>query len=322
MSAMPEDTRRLVFMGTPEFSIPALMQLMKTEHDIVAVYTQPDKPSGRGRTPTYSPVKKTALEHGLKIVQPVRLRDQVEVDRLAALSPDLIVVVAYGQILPQNILDIPRFGCLNLHPSLLPAYRGPAPIPSAILAGDKETGVTIMLMDAGMDTGPVVSQLVVHIEPNDTAESLSERLSLTGARLLYETLDVWFEGILKPKPQDDTLATYSVQMRKEDGVINWNQPAEGIWRRIRAFYPWPGSYTWWNGKMLRILEALPIHCEEHFQVGAVLSLESDQPTTVGIQTGEGILGLITIQLEGKRPMSAGEFIRGQRKFVGSFVGGK
>ena len=313
---------RIVFMGTPEFSVPALEYLVKSEYRVVGVYTQPDKPTGRGRTLEQSPVKKMALEHGLEMFQPVKLRNPEEVRRLASLKPDLILVSAFGQILPQSVLDIPPFGCLNIHPSLLPKYRGATPIPSAILGGDSETGVTIMLMDAGMDTGLIISQIIVGIEPQDTTESLGNRLAQGGVRLLAETLPLWFDRSLKPQPQDGSKATYTAPITKEDGIINWQMTAEEISRRVRAFYPWPGCNTWWQGKLLKILEAVALHKERNSSPGKVIALASGQPAAVGVETGDGVLGLLRVKLEGKRALTAAEFLLGQRTFVGSTLGSK
>jgi methionyl-tRNA formyltransferase len=315
-----EDGLRVVFMGTPEFSIPALEQLVLSGYRVIAVYTQPDRPVGRGRVPSSSPVKRMALEHGLEVLQPVTLREAAEVEHLAELKPDVIVVAAFGQILPQSVLNIPPFGCLNIHPSLLPRYRGATPIPAAILSGDEDTGVTIMLLDAGMDTGPIISQFVVGIEPQDTTESLTSRLARAGARLLSETLPLWLDGSLKTLPQDEGVASYSMPVTKEDGAIDWHMGAEEIWRRVRAFYPWPGCNTHWRGKMLKIVEAIPIDKEKDLEPGRVASLGPGQPPVVGVETGDGILGLLKVQLEGKRALSAGEFIRGQRDFIGAILG--
>jgi methionyl-tRNA formyltransferase len=314
---------RVVFMGTPEFSVPALEQLLRYEYDVVAVYTQPDKPEGRGRVLTPSPVKKAALQQQLEILQPASLRDQAEAERLAALRPNVVVVAAYGQILPRRILDIPDFGCLNIHPSLLPSYRGATPIPAAILAGDEDTGVTIMLMDAGMDTGPVISQFVVGIEPEDTTASLTVRLSQAGARLLEETLPLWLDRCLTPQPQDESKAVYTTPIAKADGAIEWRMSASEIWRRVRAFNPWPGCYTRWQGKLLRIHEAVPLHKEGSTVPGLVIALETGKSPIpmVGVETGDGILGLLTVQLEGKRAIPALEFLRGQRDFEGAVLGG-
>jgi len=313
---------RIVFMGTPEFSVPPLEYLIKSEYQVVGVYTQPDKPTGRGRTLEQSPVKRVALQHRLEVFQPVKLRNPDEVARLAALKPDLILVAAFGQILPQSVLDIPKFGCLNIHPSLLPEYRGATPIPAAILAGDKETGITIMLMDAGMDTGPIITQIIVGIEPDDTTESLTTRLAQAGVRLLGEALPLWFEGSLKPKPQDGSKATYTKPVTKDDGTIDWQMSAVEISRRIRAFHPWPGCYTWWQGKLLKVLEAVTLHKEGNSTPGKVVDLASGQPAMVGVETGDGVLGLLRIQLEGKRALTASEFLLGQRAFVGSTLGSK
>ncbi|UCC60849.1 MAG: methionyl-tRNA formyltransferase [Dehalococcoidia bacterium] len=311
---------RVVFMGTPEFAIPALEYLVQSGHQLVAVYTQPDRPVGRGRAPSPPPVKKTALEYGIDVMQPATLRDAAEAERLASLKPDIAVVAAYGQILPQSMLDIPEFGCLNIHPSLLPLYRGATPIPAAILAGDEDTGVTVMLLDAGMDTGPTLSQIVVEIEPEDTAASLTLKLADAGAKLLGETLPLWLDRLITPRPQDESRATYTSPITKGDGMVDWRLPAVDIWRRVRAFYPWPGCYTYWRGKLLRIHEAVPLHKEGKLVPGRVVTLESEQPAVMGVETGEGILGLVNMQLEGKRAIKASEFLRGQRGFVGDILG--
>lgn len=311
---------RIVFMGTPEFSVPPLEYLLKSEYQVVAVYTQPDKPTGRGHSMEQSPVKKVVLEHGVPVFQPRKLRDAEEVERLARLKPDLVVVSAFGQILSQSVLDIPAFGCLNIHPSLLPKYRGATPIPSAILAGDEETGVTIMLMDADMDTGPIVSQIIVGIEPDDTTELLGGKLSQASVRLLGETLPLWFERSLKVTPQDNSKATYTRPISKSDGLVNWQMSAEEIYRGVRAFYPWPGCYTLWKGKVLKILAASVVHKQEGLMQGRVIALPHGRGAPVGVETGNGVLGLLRVQLEGKRALSAGEFLLGQRDFVGSVLG--
>ncbi|MBT9149415.1 MAG: Methionyl-tRNA formyltransferase [Dehalococcoidia bacterium] len=305
---------RIVFMGTPEFSVIILRRLISSEHEVIAVYSQVDKLAGRGRISTAPPVKRVAQEHGLAVFQPKRLRDKAEVGRLADLKPDVVVVAAFGQILPQEVLDIPEFGCLNVHPSLLPRHRGASPIVSAILAGDAETGITIMLMDAGMDTGPVLSQERVSIYGKDTAVSLGSRLAQVGADLLIETLPQWFEHRLQPQPQKEEDATYTRPILKSDGEIDWNLPATELWRRVRAFYPWPGCFTLWQGKVLKILEAVALPPGGEVEPGMVVSLSSEVP--VGVGTGEGILGLHRVQIEGKRPMPAAEFLHGQRTFIG------
>ncbi len=312
-------SERVVFMGTPEFGVPALAGLVEGGYEIVAVYTQPDRPAGRGRSLLYSPVKTAAIERGLEVLQPSSLRPPAEAERLAALKPDLVVVAAYGLILPQRILDVPGRGCLNIHPSLLPRHRGAAPVPAAILAGDEDTGVTIMLMDAGLDTGPALSQYVVEIEPNDTAGSLTASLARAGARLLDETIPLWLDGSLVPQPQDESRATYTSPISKQDGAIDWSLPASVIERRVRAFNPWPGCYTRWRGKLLRIHEGVSLHKEGAALPGRVTELESGRPAVVGVETGEGVLGLLSVQLEGKRAMTATEFLRGQRDIVGDLL---
>ncbi len=309
-----------MFMGTPEFSVPSLLKLVHGGHEVVAVYTQPDRVVGRGRVPAAPPVKETALEHGLTVRQPESLKDPTEVSDLAALEPDLIVVAAYAQMLPREVLKIPEFGCLNVHPSLLPKYRGAAPIPAAILAGDCDTGVTIMEMDEGMDTGPIVSQFIVHMEPDDTTESLGRRLADAGARLLDDTLDIWFDGTLEPRPQDESEATYTEPISKADGEIDWRRSAVELERMVRAYYPWPGCYTRWQGKSLKIVQAQPVEWKAGGEPGRVVMLESGQPAIVGVQTGEGVLGLLVVQLEGKGRVSAADFMRGHRDFVGSVLG--
>lgn len=311
---------RIVFMGTPEFSIPTLRRLMASDHEVVAVYTQPDRATGRGRILTPPPAKRVAVDQGLPVFQPVSLRAESEVERLARLKPDAIIVVAFGQMLTQEVLDIPGFGCLNVHPSLLPGYRGASPIASALLNGDEETGVTIMLMDAGMDAGPILSQKRVSIDPADTAESLGAKLAESGADLLEETLPAWFDRRLRPQPQDDKFATYTKPISKSDGEIDWHLTALELERRVRAFYPWPGCYTRWQGRVLKVLEATVISSEDMVEPGIVVLVSSDPDTPMGVGTREGILGLRKVQLEGKRAVSAVEFLRGQSKFIGQRLG--
>ncbi len=307
---------RVVFMGTPEFAVPALRRLLEA-YQVVGVVTQPDRPAGRGRKLQPPPVKELALTQGLPVLQPRSLRkDPAALQAIADLRPDLIVVAAYGLILPQSVLDIPPHGCLNIHASLLPKYRGPAPIPAAILAGDKETGVTIMRMDAGMDTGPILAQRRTPIHPDDTTASLSARLAELGAELLSEVLPRWLKGEITPQPQDDAQATYCGLIRKEDGEIDWTQPAEAIARQVRAYDPWPGAFTFWRGQRLKVLRARPADLPADSPAGTVI-LADKLPAVV---TGQGALLLDEIQLAGKRAMPADTFIRGYRDFVGSRLG--
>ena len=310
---------RIVFMGTPEFAVSPLEQLVLKQYQVVAVYTQPDKPAGRGRSLIPSPLKRVAITRGLPVVQPASLKKAEAVEQLAGFHPDVIVVAAFGQILPQAVLDIPRYGCINIHPSLLPRFRGASPVAAAILAGDEFTGVSIMLLDAGLDTGPVLAQSRIPVSPQDTTGSLARKLSQVGARLLHEVLASWFEAGITPQPQNEAEATYSGAIAKNDGEIDWHLPAEDIWRRVRAFQPWPGCFTRWQGKQLKIIGAVPVLEERVVEVGQVVALPcvaGEPEAAFGVGTGGGILGVSKVQMEGKRAMSAADFLRGQRQFVG------
>jgi len=306
---------RLIFLGTPEFAVPILERLLQDGHEVVAVYTRPEAAAGRGQRLTQSPVKRLAVERGLRVAQPTSLRPPQEVERLAQLQPEAIVLAAYGLLLPQAVLDVPPLGCLNVHPSLLPRHRGPSPVAAAILAGDEVTGVSIMLMDSGLDTGPVLAQRQLSIRDEDTTGSLTMRLAGLGAGLLSEVLPRWQRGELATQPQDEAKATYSQLIAKEAGEMDWHLPAPQLWRQVRAFQPWPGSYTWWRGRRLKILEAIPLPGGGG-EVGRVVALGAGQPPA-GVVTGEGVLGLRRVQLEGKRPLEIAEFLRGQRSFLGS-----
>ncbi len=306
---------RVVFMGTPDFAVPSLEYLILDEYEVVAVYTQPDKTAGRGRSLVFPPLKKAALSLGLPVVQPVNFKSPEVVTQLASFHPDVIVVAAFGQILPQSVLDIPRYGCINIHPSLLPRFRGASPVAAAILAGDKFTGVSIMLMESGLDTGPVLARAQVSISAHDTTGSLTTKLARIAANLLLETLPCWLRGELAPQPQNEAEATYSETISKEEGEIDWQLSATDIWRRVRAFYPWPGCYTRWRGRQLKIIEALPLTEGETAAAGQVVAVEQSG-AAFGVGTGEGILGVLRVQMEGKRVMSAAEFLRGQREFIG------
>lgn len=311
---------KLVFMGTPEFAVPTLEALIRDSYRIVAVYSQPDKKAGRGQRIASPPVKQLALSQGLQVIQPDSLKVAGTVERLSSSAPDLIVVAAFGEILPPEVLALPRFGCVNVHPSLLPQYRGSSPIATAILQAEEITGVTIMLMDAGLDSGPILRQEKVHISPDDTTGSLTVKLAQVGARLLVKTLPLWLEGQVEPCPQEESQATFTKSIAKGDGEMDWKLPALELWRRVRAFDPWPGCYTWWGGKRLKLIEVVPIGGEQRGgEAGKVIALPQPAPAAIGIETGYGVLGLLQVQLEGKREMSAGEFIRGQRDFIGSFL---
>jgi methionyl-tRNA formyltransferase len=304
---------RIVFMGVPEFAVPVLVRLVHSEHQVIAVYTRLDKPSGRGRGISGSPVKHIAEEMGLEVRQVEGFKNADDVVALARLKPDIIVVASFGIILPQSVLDVPAYGCLNLHPSLLPLYRGPTPIPAAILSGDEVTGTSVMLIDSKVDSGPILAQQKVPIEPTDTTQSLTEKLARISADLLMETLPGRLSCSIKPQPQRHEDATYTKMINKNDGVLDWQLPAIELWRRVRAYYPWPVAFTSWNDKGIRILEALPQSGQLDVP-GRVIDLGRGE---IGVQTGSGILKLVRVQVEGKKEMGIAEFVRGQRSFVGS-----
>ena len=313
---------RTVFMATPAYVIPVLEALLALDSHVVGVYTQPDKPSGRGRTCEPPPVRGFALEHGIEVFQPASLR-RVEVQQeLASLSPDVIVVAAYGKLLPPEVLSIPPYGCVNVHPSLLPRYRGPSPVATSILEGDAQTGTTIMLMDEGMDTGPILSSRSVLVEPDVVnTESLTPLLFQLGAELLKEVLPLWLKGEVTSQLQDHSRATVTKKLEKNDGEATWELSAEELERRLRAFTPWPGLFTYWEGKLLKILSVaiLPAFPDVVSEKGPghVVSLKEPPGVALGVVTGRGILGLNSLQMEGKRPISGEEFLRGYRDFPGS-----
>ncbi len=307
---------RVIFMGTPEFAVPSLENLVLNQYQVAAVYTQPDKTAGRGRSPVSSLVKRVAMYWKLPVVQPVSFKEAEVVAQLAGFHPDIIVVAAFGQILPQSVLDIPTYGCLNLHPSLLPKFRGASPVAAAILTGSEFTGVSIMLMGRGLDTGPVLTRAPIPILAQDTTGSLTAKLSLIAAQLLLEVLPCWLRGELTPQAQDEAEATYSSRLSKKSGEIDWHLSAVDIWRRVRAFHPWPGCYTRWQGRQLKIIEAVPLPRESTLEIGQVIALNKEE-TVFGVSTGDGVLGVLMVQLEGKRAMSAAEFLRGQRRFIGA-----
>ncbi len=311
---------KVVFMGTPAFSVRPLDYLVNEGYDIVAVYTQPDKSSGRGRLLAVSPVKQYAVNRQLPVLQPQNFRDRETVAELATLTPDIIVVAAFGQILPKTILDIPRYGCLNIHPSLLPRFRGVSPIPAAILAGDTFTGVCIMQLDPGMDTGPILTEAQTPVLPWDTTGSLTSRLAQIGGHLLIDVIQPWLNGEIVPKPQDDSKATYCGMIRKGDGLIDWQLSAVDISRQVRAYTPQPGAFTTWQGKQLKILESMPISLDIELTPGEVQTAPRKN-SGFFVGTGDGILSIITVQMEGKRAMLAADFLRGQRQFVGKVLPG-
>jgi methionyl-tRNA formyltransferase len=307
---------RVVFMGTPEFAVPAL-EALADAHRVVGVVTQPDRPAGRGRRLTPSPVKQVALERGLPLSQPQSLRTPEAVAQVAAWEPEVTVVAAFGQILRQDVLDLPPHGCLNVHASLLPRWRGAAPVPAAILAGDEVTGVTIMRMDAGLDTGPILAQREEPIRPDDTRATLEQRLARLGAALLVETMPPYLAGDLVPQPQPEEGVTYAGQLRKQDGQLDWAIPAVELDRRVRAFHPWPGAFTTWGGRRLKVLRAAPLPgWRGDAPPGTVFALADG----TAVATGEGALRLEEVQLAGQRRMAISTFLCGQRECVGGRLG--
>ncbi len=289
---------KIIFAGTPEFAVPCLQACIDAPHEVIACYTQPDRPAGRGRKLTPSPVKQRALEHQIPVYQPVSLKGEAEQAELAALEADLMVVVAYGLLLPQAVLDAPRLGCVNVHASLLPRWRGAAPIQRAIEAGDSETGVTLMQMELGLDTGPMLAKVHCPIHADDTGSRLHDRLSTLGAELLAEQLDGLAQGTLSAQVQDDDLATYARKLDKQEARIDWRQPAAAIARQVRAFNAWPVAQCSYGGKPLRIwqAEALP---GSGGTPGAVVRCDRQG---VEVATGEGHLRILELQPPGKRPM--------------------
>ncbi len=293
-------------MGSPAFAVPTL-QALAAAYPVVGVVTQPDKPAGRGRKPTPPPVKQAAQALGIPVMQPRRLRNPEAFEQLQAWQPDLIVVAAYGQILRPNVLALPRYGCINVHASLLPRWRGASPIQHAILHGDKETGITIMLMDEGMDTGPILRQEALPIAPDETAASLSEKLSALGARVLLETLPGYLSGEIQPRPQPEEGVTYAPLLKKADGRLDFSEPAEALARKVRAFNPWPGAFTEWTRGLLKVHRA---HALDMPSPGEGVRLVVEGKPAFG--AARGVLVLDEVQPAGKKPMPGEVFLLGAR----------
>ncbi len=321
---------RIVYMGTPYFAVPALMALIQNAapgailpegYEIVTVVTRPDKPAGRGREIAFSPVKRTALSHGIPVWQPGSFKKTENSAALAGYTADLYIVAAFGQILPQAVLDQPRHGTLNIHASLLPKYRGADPIAEAILQGDNETGVSIMLLDAGVDTGPVLLRRSITLSADETTGSLTVKLAELGAAALLEALPLWIMGKTTPEAQDEERATHTRMLRKEDGKLRWDLPAAVLARQVRAYMPWPGSYTYWRGKLLKIVaaHALSVELDKPVPPGTVIAREEAGHQVLAIVTGSGLLMVRQVQLEGKKAMSVEEFLRGYSQIVGEVV---
>lgn len=305
---------RIVFFGTPAFAIPCLESLFQGVDQILAVVTQPDREKGRGQKKSPPPVKEFALLHGIPVYQPEKVRNEQFIEMIKYLEPDLFVVVAFGQILPKALLDLPKFGAINVHASLLPQFRGAAPIPWVLLRGEKKTGITTMLMDEGMDTGAILLQEEVPIEKEDTGETLEKKLSLLGGELLMATLRGMKAGTLVPRPQDHSKATYAPQLKKEDGRIDWKRSAEEIERQIRAFTPWPGAFTRYEKGFLKIFRAEVREEHPKGEPGSVIWTGSD---FIDVASGYGSLRIREVQPEGKRRMQVREFLSGHKIKVGT-----
>ncbi|MEK6600085.1 MAG: methionyl-tRNA formyltransferase [Deltaproteobacteria bacterium] len=299
---------RIVFMGTPEFAVPSLRALIGIGENVIAIVTQPDKPRGRGKKLTPPPVREAALKHNIPVFQPEKIKDETFITAIRNFSPDVIAVVAYGKILPKTILDIPPKGCINVHASLLPKYRGAAPINWAIINGEKETGITTMLLDEGMDTGDMLLTEKVEIRDDDTASSLYDRLKYIGADLLIKTIKGIKSETIRPIPQDDSQATYAPMLKKEDGRIDWTMKAEEIKNLIRGSNPWPGAYTRWDGKQIKIFKA-EVEAGVKEEPGTVINISTEG---IFVATGKGILLIKELQPENKNRMTASEFIKGYR----------
>jgi len=320
---------RVIFMGSPEFAIPSLSALCDAGYEVAAVYTQPDRPAGRGQHLHPSPVKEEALRREIPVLQPASLRGEEAHATFAALKPDLAVVAAFGLLIPPAIIDTPAHGILNVHASLLPRHRGAAPVPGAILAGDSETGVTIMQIDPGLDTGPMLARARTPIANDDTTGSLLVRLGYLGAALLLETLPGWLAGRIAPEPQDGERATVCPRIEKRDATIDWNKPARLISREVRAYNPWPLAHTMLAGERLAILEALPFDRATPEPAGTVVPLADATRAALGhraagagfgVATGNGTLVPLRVQRAGKAPVDAAAFARGQRDLLGSVLG--
>ena len=298
---------RVVFMGTPDFAVGTLEAILDAGHEVALAVTQPDKPKGRGKTLTASPVKECALIHGIPVYQPRRVREAECIESIRQYHPDIIIVAAFGQILPKELLKMPKYGCVNVHASLLPKYRGAAPIQWAILEGDSVSGITTMRMDEGLDTGDIIEQEEVVLAEDETGGSLFLRLAETGARLCVHTMRLIEEGNAVYTPQDASQATHVGMIQKQMGNIDWQKPARVIERLVRGLNPWPSAYTHINGKTLKIWKAAAEEGGDPKKAGTVISVSKD---ACRVQTAEGILNLLEVQLEGKKRMEIEAFLRG------------
>ena len=318
---------RIIFMGTPDFAVAALDALCSSEHEVILAVTQPDRQKGRGRKVIKTPVKECAEKRGVPVFQPLKIRDAQALERIRSLSPDLIVVAAFGQILPQELLDIPKYGCINIHASLLPKLRGAAPIQWSVINGDKESGITLMQMDAGLDTGDILFQKKVEITGEETGESLYYKLAGLGGEMIVRCLPDVEAGRLCPVPQNNDESTYAPMLKKEMGEIDWSLPAREIGQRVRGMLPWPGAYTFLNGRVLKIWKARPATAEE-LSLAPKNGQDIPAPGTVLFadkkalyaSTGDGVLAILELQAEGKKRMETGAFLLGTKVPAGSVFG--
>ena len=312
---------RIVFMGTPDFSVPALKALVEAGHQVIAVVTQPDKPKGRGKEVQMTPVKIQAMEYGIPVYQPAKVREASFVEVLKGLEADVYVVIAFGQILPKAVLELPKYGCINIHASLLPKYRGAAPIQWCVIDGERETGITTMMMDVGLDTGDMLEKAVIPIEEKETGGSLHDKLSMAGGDLILSTLKKLEEGTLVRTPQTDEGTCYAKMLTKSLGDIDWNQDAVSIERLIRGLNPWPSAYTMWNGKTIKIWAADVIAGREAAEFLSESGVPAETGTAPGtvvcsdkrglvVCTGGGLLSIRELQMEGKKRMDTPAFLRG------------
>jgi methionyl-tRNA formyltransferase len=307
---------KIIFIGTSDFGLPALNALAKEPNfNIVLVITQPDRPIGRKQLLTASPIKEAAETLDIPLLQPEYIIDIRE--KIALLKPDLIIVAAYGQLIPEAILNIPQFGCLNLHGSLLPKYRGAAPIQAAILNGERQTGLTVIKMDKNLDTGPILRQISLDIKPDDTTGALHDKLAALGSAFLVKTVKRYLAGKITPRPQDAQKASYVKTLSKSDGLIDWSKPAQDLERFIRAMWPWPGAWTWWRGKQLKVtsVQSQPLEINS-YKPGKIFKYNNG----LAVQSGRDALIIKRLQLEGKSELASEDFLRGQRDFMGSVLG--
>ncbi len=298
---------RIVYMGTPDIAATVLEELLKEPYEVVLAVTQPDRPKGRGEKLAFSPVKELAIRHDIPVFQPERLRNPENIRVITDAKPDMIVVVAFGQLLPKEVLELPRYGCINVHASLLPAYRGAAPIQWAILNGETQTGVTIMYMNEGLDTGDILLCKTVEITPEETGGTLHDKLAVAGAQALLEAIPGVLDGSLKAMPQGEMTTEYAKQLTKQMGLLDFSDSAKALACRVRGLNPWPSAYTFLNGRILKIWRAQAMPSETLGECGQVVGIGSD---FFDVMTGDGVLRITELQLEGKRRMTAGEFLRG------------